>query len=312
MVDKKIMIVGIGGVGGYLAGMIGQKYNNMTLIARGKRRDVLREHGVVLHSDYNGEIVTGAAAVVESASEAGMVQDLIFLCVKTYALEEVCSTLASCVDEHTIIVPVMNGADTAQRVREYMGKGLVVDSVIYTTAAANADYSITQLGQYTKIILGADSTKEKEAAREALKVLETAEIDCELYEDVSQAVWEKYIFNCAYNVITAYYLETVEHIRDHEGRRQEFHTLLEEALAVAEASGINIREHYIDEEYKRFLGLNEGSTSSLKRDVEAGRTSEFETFGGYLIKTAKRLKVPVPLSELFYDGFKEKLKGKAY
>ena len=280
MVDKKIMIVGIGGVGGYLAGMIGQKYNNMTLIARGKRRDVLREHGVVLHSDYNGEIVTGAAAVVESASEAGMVQDLIFLCVKTYALEEVCSTLASCVDEHTIIVPVMNGADTAQRVREYMGKGLVVDSVIYTTAAANADYSITQLGQYTKIILGADSTKEKEAAREALKVLETAEIDCELYEDVSQAVWEKYIFNCAYNVITAYYLETVEHIRDHEGRRQEFHTLLEEALAVAEASGINIREHYIDEEYKRFLGLNEGSTSSLKRDVEAGRTSEFETLVG--------------------------------
>ena len=311
MVDKKIMIVGIGGVGGYLAGMIGQKYNNMTLIARGKRRDVLREHGVVLHSDYNGEIVTGAAAVVESASEAGMVQDLIFLCVKTYALEEVCSTLASCVDEHTIIVPVMNGADTAQRVREYKGKGLVVDSVIYTTAAANADYSITQLGQYTKIILGADSTKEKEAAREALKVLETAEIDCELYEDVSQAVWEKYIFNCAYNVITAYYLETVEHIRDHEGRRQEFHTLLEEALAVAEASGINIREHYIDEEYKRFLGLNEGSTSSLKRDVEAGRTSEFETFGGYLIKTAKRLKVPVPLSEQFYDGLKEKIKGKA-
>lgn len=205
----------------------------------------------------------------------------------------------------------MNGADTAQRVREYLGKGLVVDSVIYTTAAANKDYSITQLGQYTKIILGASDPKEKEAAQEAFRVLRTAGIDCEVYEDVRQAVWEKYIFNCAYNVITAYYLETVENIRDHEDRRREFHTLLEEALAVAEAAGVHIREHYIDEEYTRFLGLNEGSTSSLKRDVEAGRPSEFETFGGYLIKTAKELGVPVPLSEQFYDGLKEKIKGKA-
>ena len=55
MEEKKMMIVGIGGVGGYLAGMTGQKYCNLTLIARGKRGEALREHGVVLHSDYNGE-----------------------------------------------------------------------------------------------------------------------------------------------------------------------------------------------------------------------------------------------------------------
>ena len=51
----KIMIVGIGGVGGYIAGMVGQKYKNLTLIARGKRGEALREHGVVLHSDFHGE-----------------------------------------------------------------------------------------------------------------------------------------------------------------------------------------------------------------------------------------------------------------
>ena len=44
----KIMIVGIGGVGGYIAGMVGQKYKNLTLIARGKRGEALREHGVVI------------------------------------------------------------------------------------------------------------------------------------------------------------------------------------------------------------------------------------------------------------------------
>lgn len=308
--EKKIMIVGIGGVGGYLAGMIGRKYKRVTLIARGKRKESLKEHGVVLHSDYNGEIVTKVAAVEESAMQVQEVQDLIFLCVKTYSLEEVCETLKTCIDEHTVIVPVMNGADTAERTRNGLGNGLVVDAVIYTTSAANPDYSVTQLGQYTKIQLGAESRKEQEAARIAEDVLKTAGIDCEVCEDVRRAVWEKYIFNCAYNVITAFYLGNVEDIRSVDKRKDEFGTLLKEAISVAKADQVQIREHYFEEEYDRFLRLNEGSTSSLKRDMEAGRKSELETFSGYLIQTAKRLGVPVPVSERFYEGLKAQSRKK--
>lgn len=305
--DKRVMIVGIGGVGGYLAGMLGLRYKNLTLIARGKRKEALQKNGVVLHSDFNGEIITKPSVIEESASEVSQIQDLIFLCVKTYALPEVCRTLQSCVDDHTILIPVMNGADTADRVRDNVGKGLTVNAVIYTTSASNPDYSITQLGKYTKIILGAEEKNEKEAARAAADVLADAGIECEVYDDVRQAVWEKYIFNCAYNVITAYYLETVEHIRDRQDRREEFHTLLEEALLVAKAAGVHIRDHYVEEEFNRFLSLDEGSTSSLKRDIEAGRPSEFETFGGYLLQTADQLGVSIPLSRKFYNGLQEKL-----
>ena len=98
----KIMIVGIGGVGGYIAGMVGQKYKNLTLIARGKRGEALREHGVVLHSDFHGEKIVKDGVIRECAREVEEIQDLIFLCVKTYALEDVCQTLGSCVDDHTI------------------------------------------------------------------------------------------------------------------------------------------------------------------------------------------------------------------
>ena len=117
----KIMIVGIGGVGGYIAGMVGQKYKNLTLIARGKRGEALREHGVVLHSDFHGEKIVKDGVIRECAREVEEIQDLIFLCVKTYALEDVCQTLGSCVDHHTIILHVKKWADTAQRVREYLG-----------------------------------------------------------------------------------------------------------------------------------------------------------------------------------------------
>lgn len=307
--EKKILIVGIGGVGGYLAGMIGRKYKNITLIARGQRKESLKKHGVVLHSDYNGEIVVKVAAVEESAERVHEIQDFIFLCVKTYSLEEVCETLKSCIDQHTVIVPVMNGADTAERARNYLGKGLVVPSVIYTTSSVNTDFSITQLGQYTRIQLGTENRKEQEAVRRTEEILKTAGIDCEVCTDIRQAVWEKYIFNCAYNVITAYYLGNVEDIRKEKKRREEFRVLLEEAVSVAKAESVCIREHYVEEEYERFLSLNEGSTSSLKRDVAAGKSSEFETFGGYLIKTAEKQGVSIPLSKQFYIGLKEKIRS---
>ena len=48
----------------------------------------------------------------------------------------------------------------------------------------------------------------------------------------------------------------------------------------------------------------------MKRDVEAGRPSELETFGGYLLERARNLGVAVPLSEQFYDGMKEKIRNR--
>ena len=51
--------------------------------------------------------------------------------------------------------------------------------------------------------------------------------------------------------------------------------------------------------------LDPASTSSLQRDIWAGRPSELETFSGYLVRKAKELSVPVPLSETMYSDLKE-------
>ena len=63
--SRKIAIVGVGGVGGFLAGAIGSAYEEqLTLVARGVRLDTLKEQGLVLHSDQRGEICVHPHAVV--------------------------------------------------------------------------------------------------------------------------------------------------------------------------------------------------------------------------------------------------------
>lgn len=300
--NSRITVVGIGGIGGYVSALLAGTYAHVTLAARGERKKSLETDGIRLHSDFHGEILAKAEKIVESTAEIKEIQDVVFICVKNYSLEEVCQDLRGCVDEHTVIVPVMNGADTGERTRKFLQNGIVVDSVIYITSFFNEDYSVTQIGNYAKIQIGIKNPneKEKQAVEAVWNCMCAAGMDCHISEDVEAAVWEKYIFNCGYNVITAYYMEMAETLQQSAEKCREFRILMEEALAVAMAKEVSVREGYIESEYARFMNLDAGSTSSLKRDIEAGRKNELETFGGYLIREAHRLNVPAPLSEKMY------------
>ncbi|MBS6194607.1 MAG: 2-dehydropantoate 2-reductase [Clostridiales bacterium] len=300
--DIKITIAGVGGVGGYLAGMLAKTYPHVTLIARGERKRSLEEKGIRLHSEFSGEITARPERIVEKGTEITAVQDVILICVKTYSLEEICEDLLGCVDEHTMILPVMNGADTGERTRAFLTKGIVVDAVIFITSFFLEDYSIRQIGSYAKINIGIPhpDAREKAAVQKAWEMMQEAGIDCRRVEDIEAAVWEKYIFNCGYNVLTSYYMEMVEDLQASGEKCREYITLTKETLAVAHAKNIHVREGYVESEYQRFMSLDAGSTSSMKRDLEAGRKSELETFSGYLVAQAHRLGVPVPLSERMY------------
>ena len=102
--DKRIAVVGAGGVGGYLGAMLARTYGHVTLVVRGRRMESIRENGLVLHSDYKGEIAARPerAVPIDQMGE----QDIIFVCVKNYSLEEACRDIQDFVTEDTIIVPV--------------------------------------------------------------------------------------------------------------------------------------------------------------------------------------------------------------
>lgn len=297
--DKKIAVVGLGGVGGYLGALLADHYEHVTFVARGARGESIRKNGLVLHSEYRGERICHPEKVVSSAEELE-VQDYIFVCVKTYSLEEALKSLEGAVDEHTVVIPVMNGADTGERARALLPKGQIVDSLIYIITFANPDYSITQQGMYTIVWLGIADADEKQQAvlKEADALLQAAEIESRIAEDINRQIWKKYIMNCAYNVETAAYANTIGQLRDDPVKAKEYEALTREAYEVAVAKGIAMREEDIEWLTHRFYEeLSDGDTSSLQRDVENHRQSEVDTFCGYLIREAKKYGIAVPVME---------------
>lgn len=319
LTDKRVAVVGVGGVGGYLAGMLGQVCPHLTLAARGGRKESLQRNGLILHSDYKGELTAVPEQVVETKDLKK--QDFIFICVKNYSLEEVCRELAPAVTDETVIIPVMNGVNPGERVRSYLGRGTVVDSLIYIVAFANEDYSITQQGDFARLCIGikdAAVQQENEAAvyqkkaapqekaAETAALLTAADIDCEVAADIEVEIWRKYILNCAYNVETAFYDNTIGQLRRSEKKAKEYEVLVNEAYQVGLAKGVAIRQEHIDAIIHRFYyELADDATSSLQRDIRAGRRSEVDVFGGYIVREAERHGIPVPVSLKMYEKLRE-------
>lgn len=158
--EKKIAVIGIGGVGGYIAGLLAKAYPHVTMVARGARAESIRKKGLVLHSDYKGEIVAKPERVVP-IQDMGQ-QDYIFICVKNYSLAEVCESIRDMVTDDTVIIPVMNGVDPGENIRRLVGKGTVVDSLIYTVAFANEDFSISQQDTFTWLCIGIKDADERQ------------------------------------------------------------------------------------------------------------------------------------------------------
>ena len=296
--DKKIAVIGIGGVGGYVAGMLAKAYPH----------ESIRENGLVLHSDYKGEIVAKPERVVP-VREMGQ-QDYIFICVKNYSLEDVCENIRDMVTDDTVIIPVMNGVDPGEKIRSLIGRGTVVDSLIYTVAFANADFSISQQDTFTWLCIGIKNADQgqQEKVTQVAEILKGADIDYKDDGDIEVEIWRKYILNCAFNVMTAFYDNTIGELRRDPVKAQQYETLVWEAASVGRAKGVALTDEHIQEVIHKFRHVHaDNATSSLQRDFQiCKKQTELETFSGYIVQEAKRLGVSIPLSEEMYQGLKAK------
>lgn len=227
----KIMVVGLGGVGGYVASILCSHHEReVTLIARKKRKEALINNGLVLHSDFFGEHVYHPK-VTDNAPAEG-IQDVIFVCVKNYSLESALTSIVPCVGPKTVVVYIMNGVDHGQIAHKVFPKGRAVDVAIYIVSAFHPDYSIKQFGKFARVFVGSE---DKEAAQMVYDLLHVEGFSAHLSEDIKVDIWKKFILNCGYNVITAYYVSTIGEAFAKPHGKEEFKALIEEACAIAQA-----------------------------------------------------------------------------
>ena len=155
--EKNYLIVGTGGVGGSIAGFLALGGKQVTCIARGAQLEAIRQHGLHLKSDLKGEHWLKVPACTADAYEGKA--DVIFVCVKGYALDSIQDLLRKAATPDTLVVPILNVYGTGERLARLVPEVTVLDGCIYIVGFISGPGEITQSGSVFRLVYGARSSQ---------------------------------------------------------------------------------------------------------------------------------------------------------
>lgn len=148
----RIAVVGAGGIGGWLAARLAAAGRDVHLVARGAHLAALREHGLALRSPAGD--VTVAVPATDDAAEIGPC-DAVLFCVKSYDAPAAAAThLPPLVAGHTVVAPLQNGIDAAERVGAVVGDGRVIGGLAMIATGIAGPGVVEHAGGPARIVLG--------------------------------------------------------------------------------------------------------------------------------------------------------------
>ncbi len=281
-----VAVLGPGGVGGLLAGLLARGGHRVVCLAGEETAGALRDGGIRVRSGQHGDF----HAAVEAGTRLADAPDLVLVAVKETALREALERVpADVLRDDTLVVPLLNGIDHLELLRERYGPGRVAAGAIRVEATRVAPGVIEHGTPFTDVELAGP-----EALRERLEalagVLRGVGIGVSVGQDVEAALWGKLALLAPFALLTTRYGLPIGEVRT--ARRDELVGAVGEAVAVGRAAGVPLDAEAIVARYDAFPAATK---SSMQRDAEAGRPLELDAVGGALLRAAERHSVPVPV-----------------
>ncbi|HDQ03437.1 MAG TPA: 2-dehydropantoate 2-reductase [Deltaproteobacteria bacterium] len=300
----RIGIIGIGGVGGYFGGKLAREYgqsgqHEIIFIARGEHFKTIQQKGLQLFT-REGDYVAKPAFVTDDSSEAG-VFDLILFCTKSYALENAAGSFKENVCDKTVVIPLLNGVNSAQRLRAIMPQADIVSGSVYIISHLEKPGIIKQEGGACRLTFGTDDYKSAQKYSYILDILLNGKINAVLTDKISETLWNKFLLMCPVGSLTAATGKTYGQIWEDPVMRKKARNMMLEVVAVARARNINLEIASVEKAMKMIPSFGYNSKTSMQMDKEKGRQTEIDALTAYLCRAGKESGVPTPLHDEIYQ-----------
>ena len=138
--------------------------------------------------------VTVQIPATDDPSEVGPV-DLVLFCVKTYDLGAAAET-SSMVGDDTMVLTVLNGVDSVERLARILRKDCVIAGATYASGTKVEPGVVAYGGVRADLMFGEPEGGESERTRRLLETFEKAGLPAELRTDMSVVQWEKFMAIC--------------------------------------------------------------------------------------------------------------------
>ncbi|TMU56546.1 ketopantoate reductase family protein [Flagellimonas algicola] len=292
----RILIAGIGGVGGFFGGLLAKQFEDnqrveVSFLARGAHLKKIQEAGLTV-IEGKEQFVAVPKLASDNASEIGEV-DYIIVCTKSYDLEQTIEQLAPCIGPQTVILPLLNGVDCRDRIQKLLPNNLVCDGCVYIIARLSRPGVVENLSNIKKLFFGMEGGSD--ARLYALEnLLRKAGVAVTLTPHIEKVIWEKFVFISVMATATTYFDAPVGPILADADKRNTVTALVNEVAQVAQAKGIAISNNMPEKVLAKLETLPSAATSSLHSDFQNKKAdTEVQSLVGYVVEAAHQLSVEV-------------------
>jgi 2-dehydropantoate 2-reductase len=273
----------------------------VTLIGRPPHVEAITRDGLLFDGiHFREHIPVSASTDVAAARRAG----IVLFCVKTVDTEEAAKLIGPHLASGATVVSLQNGVDNVERIRA-AANFEALSAAVYVAAEMAAPGCVKHTGR-GDLIVGdlAGGHAISDAPRRRLEYLANlfarAGVPCRLSDNIAAELWTKLIINCAYNAVSALSRSRYEGMVRNPWARAVMRQVMEEALAVARAAGVRLREDEVVNAAWRLVEAMPGAISSTAQDLARGKRTEVDSLNGYVARRGAELGIRTPVNQTLH------------
>lgn len=298
----RIAVFGTGGVGGFFGGRLAQAGEDVTFIARGEHLRAIKAGGLKVESP-SGDFVVFPAKATDDVTEAGEV-DLVILGVKAWQVPEAAHAMKPLVGPDATVLPLQNGVDAVAQLVAELGADRVIGGLCRIVSFVVEPGRIRHAGFTPSIIIGELDNRRTPRIDTIERVFKSAGLEISVAADIQVALWTKFLFIASFSGVGTVANAPAGVVRSDPKWRSQLLKAMEEIYALAHARGVKLPVDSVDRVMASVEGLPEDATSSMQRDIAAGKPSELESQNGAVVRMAREAGIEVPTHTLIYEALK--------
>ncbi|UMQ40831.1 2-dehydropantoate 2-reductase [Chryseobacterium sp. Y16C] len=271
---------------------------SMCFMARGENLKIIKDTGLKITTPER-QFIAYPDIISDNPADFGKV-DYIILCTKSYDIKETVSKIASCIKEETVFLPLLNGVDSANKIKTLYQNNLVAGGCAYIISRLVAPGHVRDYGHKPTITFGVQDC-EDERLNLLYRLFKQSGIDATLTKDIAVKIWEKFVFISSTATITSYYNKTFGEIKQDEKACADLRHLIDECCAIADCKNIQLPANIKESVWDKFLNLLPDATTSMHSDYLSGKKeTEVHSLTGYIVEQAKEYHLEVPTYQEMY------------
>ena len=285
----KITIYGAGAIGGYIAALLAQSGEEVSVIARGPHLEAIKANGLAL--DMNGERIITHPVATDNPADLGE-QDFVIVALKAHSVPNVVDAMQPLLGEHTAVVTAVNGVpwwyfhqldgdwedrriesvDPGGKQWDGIGPERAIGCVVYP-ACEISEPGVVQHISGNRFTLGESSGEKTERVKALSKAFMKAGFKAPV-RNIRNEIWIKLWGNLCFNPISALTHATLDIVATDPGTRGVARNMMLEAQTIGEKLGVRFAVD-VDKRIDGAAAVGAHTTSMLQ-DLTLERPMEID------------------------------------